>query len=162
MASFYLLPSHAHCTSAISFSLRRYPSDILQPLFTHLCGSAPILRPFLPKYNHSPLSVPQSALWPNALMIRPYSTPARGLLGAPWQDSALSPGIFRKQWAPWEAANGENPGPGCTQLGSGTVELLNWRKIALYPGPLCLHSSLSCDKCPCSTNPALLKVITMK
>lgn len=38
---------------------------------------------------------------------------------------------------PWEAANGENPGPGYTQLGSGTVELLNWRKIALYPG-LCV------------------------
>lgn len=98
---------------------------------------------FFQNITHSPLSVPQSALWPNALMIRPYSTPARGLLGAPWQDSALSPGIFRKQWAPWEAANGENPGPGCAQLGSGTVELLNWRKIALYPGPLCLHSSLS-------------------
>lgn len=28
------------------------------------------------------------------LMIRPFSNPAWGLLGPPWQGSALSPGIF--------------------------------------------------------------------
>lgn len=91
---------------------RTPPLDFFRALFTHLCGSEQKRRPSLWKCNGGPLSVPQSALWPNALMIRPYSTPARALLGAPWQDSALSPGIFAKQWAPWEAANGENPGPG--------------------------------------------------
>lgn len=68
----------------------------------------------------SPLSVPQSALWPNALMIRPYSTPARGLLGAPWQDSALSawhllgnngPPVGGSQWG--------EPGPGVRTIRLG-------------------------------------------
>lgn len=97
-----------------------------------------------PKYNYSPLTVPRSALWPNALMIQPYSTPAQGLLGPPWQSSALSPGIFWNNGpmggSQWGEGPSENPVPVCTQLSLGTVELLNWRKIALYPGlSACAH-----------------------
>ena len=72
-------------------------------------------------------------------MIRPYSTPAQGLLGPPWQGSALSPGIFWNNGpmggSQWGEGSSQTPVPVCTQLGLGTVELLNWRKIALY---LCL------------------------
>lgn len=41
----------------------------------------------------------------------------------------------------------QNPGPMCTQLGSGTVDLLNWMKMALYLAfthrcPLCFIDGL--------------------
>lgn len=54
------------------------------------------------------------------------------------QSSALSPLASSGTMGPWEAANEQKvhlkPFPVCTQLGLGTVELLNWRKIALYLG----------------------------
>lgn len=84
---------------------------------------------------------------PMVLMIRPFSNPAWGLLGPPWQGSALSPWHLLKQWACGRQPIGRRflliPVPVSTQLSLGTLELLNWRKIAFYPGrPLWLGSSL--------------------
>lgn len=97
-----------------------------------------------PEYNCSPLSVPRSALWPNAFNDQALFHSSTGLVRSALAGLCSFPWHLLEQWAHGRQPMGRryipNPIPVCTQLGLGTVELLNWRKIALYLGlSACAH-----------------------
>lgn len=98
-------------------------------------------------YNHCPPHGPQSELWPNVFNDQAFFQSSMGLVRSTLAGLCSFPWHLLKQWACGRQPIGRRflliPVPVSTQLSSGTLELLNWRKIAFYPHrPLCPGSSL--------------------
>lgn len=84
---------------------------------------------------------------PMFLMTRAFSQSSMGLVRSALARLCSFPWHLLKQWACGRQPIGRRslliPVPVSTQLSLGTLELLNWRKIAFYPcRPLCPGSSL--------------------
>lgn len=98
-------------------------------------------------YNHCPPHGPQSELWPNVFNDQAFFQSSMGLVRSTLAGLCSFPWHLLKQWACGRQPIGRRflliPVPVSTQLSLGTLELLNWRKIAFYPHrPLCPGSSL--------------------
>lgn len=98
-------------------------------------------------YNHCPPHGPQSELWPNVFNDQAFFQSSMGLVRSTLAGLCSFPWHLLKQWACGRQPMGRRflliPVPVSTQLSLGTLELLNWRKIAFYPRrPLCPGSSL--------------------
>lgn len=128
-----LLQSHIYVAGFLSllhiltFTLKIRPPLKLQPLPPRMCLNL----------NCGPMF----------LMIRPFFQSSMGLVRSALAGLCSFPWHLLKQWACGRQPIGRRflliPVPVSTQLSLGTLELLNWRKIAFYPRrPLCPDSSL--------------------